>query len=86
MIDAGFDQPEAQSGCPVAYTYSHDEIRKLLQGFDVVNLSQDHIFPFVVEKYVSYEYELTPWFASMPRPMFRALERALGWHTLVVAR
>ena len=86
MIDAGFDQPEAQSGCPVAYTYSQDEIRKLLQGFDVVSLSQDHIFPFVLEKYVSYEYELTPWFASMPRPMFRALERALGWHTLVVAR
>ena len=30
MIEAGLDQPEAQSGCPVARTYSHDELRALL--------------------------------------------------------
>src|SRR4051812_32505198 len=66
MIDAGLDQPEAQSGCPVAYTYSHDEIRQLLSGFDVMSITQDHIFPFVVEKYVRYDYELAPWFAAMP--------------------
>lgn len=29
MIDAGLDQPEAQSGCPVANTYSHDKIHAL---------------------------------------------------------
>lgn len=86
MIDAGLDQPEAQSGCPVAFTYTHDEIRQLLKGFNVLSIGQDHIFPFVVEKYVRYEYELAPWFAAMPRDMFRALERELGWHTLVVAR
>jgi len=86
MIDAGFDQPEAQSGCPVAYTYTHDEIRALLAGFNILSIEQDHVFPFVIEKYVKYEYELQPWFASMPRGMFRALERSLGWHTLVVAR
>lgn len=85
MIDAGFDQPEAQSGCPVAYTYTREEIIRLLSGFEVRSIHQDHIFPFVVEKYVNYEYELAPWFASMPREMFRALERTLGWHTLVVA-
>lgn len=86
MIDAGLDQPEAQSGCPVAFTYTHDEIRQLLKGFHVLSIGQDHIFPFVVEKYVRYEYELAPWFAAMPRDMFRALERELGWHTMVVAR
>ncbi len=85
MIDAGLDQPEAQSGCPVAYTYSRQEIAELLAGFEAIEICQDHIFPFVVEKYVKYEYEIQPWFASMPRGMFRALEKSLGWHTLVVA-
>jgi ubiquinone/menaquinone biosynthesis C-methylase UbiE len=86
MIDAGFDQPEAQSACPVAYTYSYEEIGRLLEGFQVASITQDHIFPFAVAKYLKYEYELAPWFAAMPQEMFRALERALGWHTLVVAR
>jgi len=87
MIEAGFDQPEAQSGCPVAFTYTDDEVREdLLKGFEVQSIEQDHIFPFVVEKYVKYEYEIVPWFAAMPREMFRALEKSLGWHKLVVAR
>jgi hypothetical protein len=86
MIEAGFDQPEAQSGCPIAFTYSHDEARALLEGFEVLSTEQDHIFPFVIEKYLKHEYEIVPWFASMPREMFRALERNLGWHLLVVSR
>ena len=86
MIEAGFDQPEAQSGCPVAFTYTDDEVREeLLKGFEILSIEQDHIFPFVVEKYLKYEYEIVPWFAAMPRDMFRALEKSLGWHKLVVA-
>jgi ubiquinone/menaquinone biosynthesis C-methylase UbiE len=86
MIDAGLDQPEAQSGCPIAFAYTRDEVAALLSGFEVVSIEQDHIFPFVVEKYIKYDYEVAPWFASMPPAMFRALEKSLGWHTLVVAR
>ena len=86
MIDAGLDQPEAQNGCPIAFTYTPEEVRNLLQGFIVSEIKQDHIFPFVVEKYVKYEYEIAPWFSSMPRSMFSALERALGWHLLITAR
>jgi len=86
LIEAGLEQPEAQSGCPVALTLSHDEIRNLLDGYEILDLHQDHIFPYVVEKYVCYEYELQPWIAAMPRPMFKALERALGWHTLIRCR
>ena len=85
MIDGGFDQPEAQSGCPVAFTYTYDEIRNLLTGFEILNVEQEHIFPFVVERYIKYEYEIVPWFAAMPQPMFRALEKRLGWHMLVTA-
>jgi len=88
MIDAGFDQPEAQAGCPIAFTYTRQEIRDLLEpaGFQVVSMQQEHIFPFVIEKYIRYEYELQPWFAAMPREMFRALEQRFGWHMLIVAK
>ncbi len=69
-------------------TYTHDEVRALLDaaGFEAVSITQEHIFPYVIEKYVRYEYELQPWFAAMPHDMFRALERRLGWHLLIVAR
>jgi SAM-dependent methyltransferase len=88
MIEAGIDQPEAQSGCPIAFTYTQDEVRDLLaaNGFAATSITQDHIFPYVVEKYVRYEYELQPWFAAMPRDMFRALEQRFGWHMLITAK
>jgi SAM-dependent methyltransferase len=86
MIDAGFDRPEAQAGCPVAFTYTPEEARELLAGFEILDMGQDHIFPYVIEKYVRYEYELQPWFRSMPHEMFRALERRFGWHLLARAR
>jgi len=86
MIEAGFDQPEAQSGCPVAFTFTRPEIRDLLEGFNILEIRQDHIFPFVIEKYVKYEYEIAPWFSAMPKDMFAALEKSLGWHMLITAR
>jgi hypothetical protein len=54
--------------------------------FEISSLHQAHIFPYVVEKYVNYEYELQPWFKAMPPQMFAALERRLGWHMLIVGR
>ena len=87
MIEAGFDQPEAQRGCPYATTYTLEMVHDLYNGlFEVVSSNQAHIFPYVVEKYVNYEYELQPWFKAMPPEMFAALERRLGWHMLIVGR
>ena len=86
MIEAGFDQPEAQSGCPIAFTYTQDEVRTLLQDYAVIDVRQEHIFPYVIEQYVRYEYELQPWFKAMPKEMFRALEQKLGWHMLIRAK
>jgi len=86
MIDAGFDQPEAQSGCPIAYTYTHDEARRLLAGFEIVEMRQAHIFPFVIEEYIKHRYVVQPWFAAMPKEMFQALAANLGWHLLITAR
>lgn len=87
MIEAGFDQPEAQSGCPIALTYDEAGAKALVDGcFEIVEMRQEHIFPFVVEKYRRYEYERQPWFKAMPDDMFRALEKRLGWHMLIVAK
>ena len=86
MIEAGFDQPEAQSGCPIAFTYDADGVHTLLEGkFRVKSIEQDHIFPYIVENYVNYEYIPQPWFAAMPKEMFGALEKHFGWHLLIKA-
>jgi len=86
MIEAKYDQPEAQNGCPIAFTYTEEEVRSLLDGFNILEIKQDHIFPYMIEKYVKHEYEIVPWFSSMPKDMFAALERALGWHMLITAQ
>ena len=83
MIEAGFDQPEAQSECPVAHVYNQDELKAMLSGFEIMEMYQDHIFPYVVEKYVLREYEIQPWFKAMTKEMFRALEKSLGWHIMI---
>jgi SAM-dependent methyltransferase len=87
MIEAGLDQPEAQSGCPIATTYTEAMVHGLLRGlFEATDIRQDHIFPYVVEKYVRYEYEPQPWFAAMPRTLFETLEKRFGWHMLITAK
>jgi SAM-dependent methyltransferase len=86
MIEAGLDQPEAQDGCPIAYTYTNESVHKLMADlFNIKSIQQDHIFPYIVEKYKNYEYELQPYFKAMPNDVFNALEKTLGWHLLIIA-
>jgi len=49
---------EAQTGCPVTYTFSRGEIRSLLEhhGFQVTEMWVDHIFPYRIPDYVQYRY------------------------------
>ena len=77
---------EAQTGCPVTYYYSFKGVRELMDGYEVTELRKDHIFPYVIDKYVNYEYEWVWYFRWMPMRLFRWLERRLGWHTLIVAK
>jgi hypothetical protein len=76
---------EAQTGCPVTYTYSRLEGRELLEsnGFGVSKVQVEHIFPYRISDYVQYRYIKEPYFRWMPRPMFRALEHRFGWHLLL---
>ena len=85
MIEAGYDQPEAQYGCPIAYTYTKDEVRELLDGFDVT-IEQNHIFPYQIEPYKRGEFLKQPWFESMPNEIFEVLKKNLGWHLLITAK
>lgn len=47
---------EAQEGCPVTYCYSHDEVARLLNDFEIVSMEKNHIFPYVIDKYVRCQY------------------------------
>jgi SAM-dependent methyltransferase len=86
MIEAGLDQPEAQYGCPIANTYSKQDVIELLDGYEVLSIEQDHIFPYQVEPYKRGEYIKQPWFDTMPPEMFKTLEKNLGWHLLITAK
>jgi SAM-dependent methyltransferase len=86
MIESGLDQPEAQYGCPIAKTYTKQDVVELLEEYEVLSIEQDHIFPYQVEPYKKGEYLKQPWFESMPDKMFRTLEKNLGWHLLITAK
>ena len=86
LINAGWDQPEAQDNCPQAVTYTKEEARNLLHQFRTVSVEQDFIFPWNIEHYVKYEYVKQPWFEAMPPELFKIMERALGWHLLITAK
>jgi SAM-dependent methyltransferase len=86
MIAAGLDRPEAQAGCPIAFTYNPEGLKSLLRGLTIVEMKQTHIFPYQIPAYKKGRYKLQPWFAAMPRKMFQALESHLGWHWLIRCR
>jgi len=77
---------EAEVGCPVTFYYSQRDVRRLMCDYEIEGLRKDHIFPYVIEKYVEYQYEKVWYFRWMPRPLFRWLEHRFGWHTLVVGK
>lgn len=80
-------QSEAESGCPVTYSYSKRSAKRLLelQGFKVIDIEVDHIFPYRVKDYVEYRYVKTFLIRLIPKRVFRSLERTFGWHLMITA-
>jgi 2-polyprenyl-3-methyl-5-hydroxy-6-metoxy-1,4-benzoquinol methylase len=78
---------EAQTGCPITYTYSRREGRELLErhGFGVRQVDVEHIFPYRIADYVQYRYVREFYFRWMPPGLFHALEKRLGWHLCLTA-
>jgi SAM-dependent methyltransferase len=86
MIQCGLDQFEAQSGCPLAFTYDYDDCNSLLTPqFTILSIDTAHIFPYQISEYKKNVYVREPWFNSMPEIMFNKLENELGWHILIRA-
>ncbi len=86
LIAIGIAQPEAQTGCPIAFTYSAKGARALFKGLRVTAITKDHVFPYNIQEYKQYRYVKNfPW-RAMPQWLFHAFERLLGWHLLVTAR
>ena len=77
---------EAQTGCPVTYTYTRASIRELLSGFDILDLQVDHIFPYKIKDYVQHRYTKVWYFRHLPPGWFRRLEQRWGWHLCVTAK
>lgn len=87
MDDTIREYAEAQTGCPIAYTYTFDEIRNLVSPwYEVVDIRKDHIFIWDVENYKNYKYVVDKAWAGVSQETLKSMEKELGWHTLVWCR
>jgi SAM-dependent methyltransferase len=79
---------EAQTGCPVTYSYTKKSLGEWLEnsGFAVQDMFVDHIFPYRIPEYVQYRYVKGFPFNVLPNGVTRALEQRLGWHLCVTAK
>jgi SAM-dependent methyltransferase len=62
---------EAQTGCPVTYTYTARQARRLLEDR--------------IADYVAYRYRRVRYFRWLPAPVFRRLEGWLSWQPCLTA-
>lgn len=78
---------EAETGCPVTYTYTKQSITELLErnGFKVRYTEVDHIFSYNIAEYKQYRYKKVWYFRWIPESWFRRLEKTFGWHLMVTA-
>ncbi len=78
---------EANSGCPVTYTFTRRGIGKLLDdtGYVVDSMFVDHIFAWSIPEYVQHRYRKVWYFRALPQSALRLLEQRFGWHLCVTA-
>jgi hypothetical protein len=77
---------EAQSNCPITYTFTHREVRQLLRQFEIIEMRVEHIFPYRICDYIQYKYKKVWYFQLTPKPLFHWLEHHFGWHLCVTAK
>ena len=85
LIDNDKEQYEAQNKCPLAYTYTKDEVKTLLTDFTNIEIEQEHIFSYKIQEYKKHIYIKEDWFDKMPKDLFNILEKNLGWHLCITA-
>lgn len=80
-------ESEAQTGCPITYTYTREKGRELLEGegFRIQDVSVEHIFPYKIPEYIEGKYvKAFPWNIT-PGWLFKWLESKIGWHLCITA-
>lgn len=76
---------EAQTGCPVTFSYTPSEAAELIKPFKLTRAAVDHIFPYCIPEYKNHKYKKEWFFRYLPQPLFRWLEQRWGWHLLISA-
>jgi len=74
---------EAQLGCPIAKTYTKNNLKNLFHEFDIISIKKDHIFPYKIDDYIKQKYNKRFIFKILPKSIFKKLESILGWHWLI---
>jgi SAM-dependent methyltransferase len=79
---------EAQTNCPVTYSYTPKEITEILEslGFSVTETKIDHIFPYKVDLYKQYIYEKEDLWKNFNEEAFHDFEKRYGWHLMIKAK
>lgn len=77
---------EAQTGCPVTYTYTRRGLDRLLQGFSVTDARKAHIFTWDIDHYIKHEYVRDKAWQGVGAEELAEWEEEVGWHWLVKAR
>jgi len=79
---------EAQYGSPFTYTFTFEEIKELLNKYDIVvkKIYKDHIFRYKISEYKNHQYVLEDCFQNMDEKLYQQMCKELGWHTMVIAQ
>lgn len=77
---------EAETGCPVTYSYTVETVKPFLKGFKVIDTKIDHIFPYSIPEYRNYQFRKVWYFRYLPKALFRWMEQHWGWHLCVTAK
>lgn len=87
-IDLIRNNAEAQYGCPVAYTYLQQEIKDMLNKYNIqtTKIWKDHIFIWNIDDYKNNIYTKNEYWKNMDDTLLKEYEKILGWHTLVIAK
>lgn len=77
---------EAETGCPVTYSYTTETIKDFLKGFEIIETRIDHIFQYSIPEYKNYHYKKVWYFRYLSQALLRRMEQCWGWHLCITAR
>lgn len=77
---------EAQTGCPITYSYTLEGAKKLFSDYTILDIKKTHIFSWDIPSYINYKYKKEACFKNISDNFFKELESELGWHILIKAK